>query len=457
MQHCQSIDHDDGDTLSHLTSPMNKPQTSSGVPNMLMPTGGQFSPGGHGGLGMKKDTGGMGKKVFSMMDLSAAADESANASPMPGKHIYKPGQPLAAASSKKKPAKPIDLNDPHDIGVESSDSDYDEPILEHTVGRPRAEGGMKRVQSELQFQTGNLSPVRALPTRPMTKVQMLVVFDMDHTMVGDLVSLSDRDNIETNVPWTFWPEGRSKGLTPDYILQFFHRGMMRPGMIDVINFLEQVGATIVVYTHSEEKWASKVCEAMEKMVGHKFITRLFSRMDCRDGHPDFTARKSLEFVINECARLDGITWANMENTIMFDDDGNALNQAETHRLVKVASYDFWEQCQWDEVVNEEMMARNPPDLADMVRRSVIEWGIAPPSYGKKKRSMEDVKRDARWAVQRQQKQQILVSFNKVAQLDRVMFDMLDVMKRDLTDIVGLTDRIRIQLGKSTQPASRRQK
>jgi hypothetical protein len=26
------------------------------------------------------------------------------------------------------------------------------------------------------------------------------------------------------------------------------------------------------------------------------------------------------------------------------------------------------------------LSRNPNDLADMVRRSVVEWGVAPPSY-----------------------------------------------------------------------------
>ena len=31
-------------------------------------------------------------------------------------------------------------------------------------------------------------------------------------MVGDLVALSDRDNIETNVPWTHWPEVRAPRL-----------------------------------------------------------------------------------------------------------------------------------------------------------------------------------------------------------------------------------------------------
>jgi hypothetical protein len=45
--------------------------------------------------------------------------------------------------------------------------------------------------------------------------------------------------------------------------------------------------------------------------------------------------------------------------------------------------------------------------------SVVEWGIACPSYGKTSRNADDVKRDARWALQRQQKQQILMSYNKV--------------------------------------------
>lgn len=36
-----------------------------------------------------------------------------------------------------------------------------------------------------------------------TATELLVVFDMDHTMVGDLSALSDRDNVETNMPWTW--------------------------------------------------------------------------------------------------------------------------------------------------------------------------------------------------------------------------------------------------------------
>ena len=152
----------------------------------------------------------------------------------------------------------------------------------------------------------------------------------------------------------------------------------------------------MVYTHSEEKWAIKVCEAMERMAGWPFIKRVFSRMDCKvgcvcicacvhaqfvcaclyvktcvcvyvyiythqhrnthshnvhqDGHPNFPARKSLEFVVESLKAQDGLAWADVDNTIMFDDDGNALGKAEQDRLVKVASYDHWEPCQWDEVL-----------------------------------------------------------------------------------------------------------
>lgn len=45
--------------------------------------------------------------------------------------------------------------------------------------------------------------------------------------------------------------------------------------------------------------------------------------------------------------------------------------------------------------------------------SVIEWGVAPPSYGKSTRNGEDVQKDAKWAALKQQKHQILLSYNKV--------------------------------------------
>ena len=70
----------------------------------------------------------------------------------------------------------------------------------------------------------------------------------------------------------------------------------------------------------------------------------------QDGHPNFPARKSLEFVVDSLKAQDGLAWADVDNTIMFDDDGNALGKAQHDRLVKVASYDHWEPCQWDEVL-----------------------------------------------------------------------------------------------------------
>jgi hypothetical protein len=44
---------------------------------------------------------------------------------------------------------------------------------------------------------------------------------------------------------------------------------------------------------------------------------------------------------------------------------------------------------------------------------VIEWGIAPPSYGKNVLTEDDIKVDERWEEQRQKKKAILMSYNKV--------------------------------------------
>lgn len=325
--------------------------------------------------------------------------------------------------------------------------------LRHTSGL----GGMKKVMSSLDFLTkrNDSMPKLEAMMQQQRAENLLVVFDMDHTMVGDLVSLSDRDNIETNVPWLYWPEGKDRGLSPSFILDYLQRGMLRPGMLELLAHLRTVGATIVVYTHSEEKWAIKVCEAMERMAGWPFIKRVFSRMDCKDGHPNFPARKSLEFVVDSLKTQDGLAWADVDNTIMFDDDGNALGKAEQDRLVKVASYDHWEPCQWDEVVNEDMMAQNPEEMADMVRRSVVEWGVAPPSYIKgQATNEEEVRRDFRWAAQAQKKESILLSFNKVARLDRVMYDVLDAMM-DVSDLRALPHKVRTHLGNQVQPQTRR--
>ena len=72
------------------------------------------------------------------------------------------------------------------------------------------------------------------------------------------------------------------------------------------------------------------------------------------------------------------------------------------------------ECNRVQVVNEDMMAQNPEEMADMVRRSVVEWGVAPPSYIKgQATNEEEVRRDFRWAAQAQKKESILLSFNKV--------------------------------------------
>mmetsp|Transcript_63283 Transcript_63283/g.169196 ORF Transcript_63283/g.169196 Transcript_63283/m.169196 type:complete len:305 (-) Transcript_63283:547-1461(-) len=290
-----------------------------------------------------------GKKVFSMTDLKSAISND--------KTTSKP--PSSKAESAQQPSL-------------SSGGQAGSKVLDHTVGTVhQAGGGMKRSASSMEFFKEQQTALHRTPgpavNRQMGR-EMLVIFDMDHTMVGDLVSLSDRDNIETNVPWVYWPETKDQGLSPDFILPFLTRGMMRPGLTELINHLQALGSTIVVYTHSENKWASKVCSAMERLIGRPFIRRLFSRMDCRDGHPEFGARKSVQYIVDVMRREEGLTWATVEKSIMFDDDGEAVAQSEQSRLVKV-----WPPC------HAQAFVLCSPSYVVLRPRSLVQSALLSPS------------------------------------------------------------------------------
>mmetsp|Transcript_56279 Transcript_56279/g.138096 ORF Transcript_56279/g.138096 Transcript_56279/m.138096 type:complete len:531 (+) Transcript_56279:247-1839(+) len=348
-------------------------------------------------------------------------------------------------------------------------------VLEHTIGTvkqdasvvPKHEGdpqphkGMRRTVSEVEIHKvsddDDSVEEEEEERQKLIGEKLLVVLDMDHTMVGNLVAMSDRDNVEVNIDWAHWPAGRERGLTKDDIIPYLQRGMLRPGLSKFINFCVEIGATVVVYTHSEFRWASKVCAAMEEVIGTKFIHRLFSRQDCIDGHPEFLAKKSLEFIVDEL-KDQGLSWASVDHAIMFDDDKNALFAGEKERLIVVQSYDYWEPCKWDEIITEELLDKNPEDVVDLVRRTVVEWGIAPPSYGKQVLTEEDVKVDAHWTTQKSKKTNILMSYNKVSKLDRVWANIQNAMSHvkefDEDTMESLPDKLRRALGGGPPPKRR---
>mmetsp|Transcript_69002 Transcript_69002/g.111960 ORF Transcript_69002/g.111960 Transcript_69002/m.111960 type:complete len:308 (+) Transcript_69002:286-1209(+) len=281
--------------------------------------------------------------------------------------------------------------------------------------------------------------------------KLIVVFDMDRTMVGDLTSLSDRDNLETNIQWEWWPKGKVRGLDAAFIEPFLGRGMLRAGMIEYLEFLRDIGATIIVYTHSELIWAKKVCEAMETTAGFKFIKHLFGRQDCKDGHPDFPARKSLQFVCEVLRREypEDLGWADVERCIMYDDDGNALGGHDKTRLIKVPAYEYWEPCQWDEVINEELLFENSDDNVTILTDSVVAWKLAPPSFGKPNLTEEDEKAKDKWEKAKQKREKLHMAYNKMAKKDKLWFSIKEYMEKiasyDDTTLESLPTRIKMNI------------
>jgi len=247
------------------------------------------------------------------------------------------------------------------------------------------------------------------------RLDLTVVFDMDHTIVGDLQALSDRDNLERNLQWPNWPAHLAQGVSPEVIEKYLLRGMLRPGFADLVRTLVARGARIIVYTHSEEKWAARVLSAVESLVDMKFISHVFSRKDCKDHHPHFSARKSLRHVVQQ---LDG--HAHLDRIVMFDDDANVLGGDERQFLVPVPAYNYWEKCPWDEVLTPQFVAQAPAQVQRVFETSVRTWQVAPPSYGKSNLNPREVEADLRWAQRMRQKEDMRTSMNAMELRDDVM-------------------------------------
>ncbi|KAJ1487788.1 hypothetical protein T484DRAFT_2185782 [Baffinella frigidus] len=157
---------------------------------------------------------------------------------------------------------------------------------------------------------------------------------------------------------------------------------------------------------------------MEEVAGYKFIDRLFTRQDCKDGHPYFISRKNLQMVVDTLKREDAKLgeWVSVDNAqVMFDDDGGVLAGGEQLRLIRVPAYDYWEPCPWDTRVTQDVLSKNTDEAADLVRRSVVEWGIARPSFAKEEEdiTIEDRAKDDKWLEHRKKKEMIQLSYNKV--------------------------------------------
>eukprot|EP00294_Goniomonas_avonlea_P000882 CAMPEP_0114548542 /NCGR_PEP_ID=MMETSP0114-20121206/5039_1 /TAXON_ID=31324 /ORGANISM="Goniomonas sp, Strain m" /LENGTH=551 /DNA_ID=CAMNT_0001733143 /DNA_START=111 /DNA_END=1766 /DNA_ORIENTATION=+ len=263
------------------------------------------------------------------------------------------------------------------------------------------------------FETSTLSRPRSGAAGPPSLIPAnapIIIFDLDQTLVGDLQPHSDRDNLEANLPWSMWPQGQHRGVSQQELVELLDAGMMRPGTKQLIQDLKKQNAVIVIYTHSEQKWAQKVVAALQACVGTPFVHRLFTRQDCRDGHPEWTAKKCLLFVLAEL----GLEASDLGRVIMFEDDPLAVPVSQRSRLAVVPPYTFYAHTPWDSHLTPHFLSTQPAELAARVSQAAREWGLAAPHFGLERgpaeiaSDLEWTQSRTRWSIQRSQMNIVLL-------------------------------------------------
>jgi len=165
----------------------------------------------------------------------------------------------------------------------------------------------------------------SIPT--YSKNQKVLVFDLDHTIIGDCTILSKIDFIVKSMKWI--PDRKPVEITVQELMSHLQNGLLRPGFIDYIHRVREIyGSLVVVYTASLDYWAKKILKAINHLVGYQFYCLLLTREFCIPPNYD----KSLDIVKSELKKM-GIH-RNDEDFIMIDNNQVMVDK----RLILATGY-----------------------------------------------------------------------------------------------------------------------
>lgn len=228
--------------------------------------------------------------------------------------------------------------------------------------------------------------LKAINNRP------IVAFDLDHTIIGNCSTLSDRDNLEENLNW-IWPPNLKRGVSIDNIIDSLRSGLLRPGFADLVATLKTMGFNIIVYTRSSDDWAEKMIEAIETYIGYKFVAYTFTRLDSIETHAEFTGKKDLKYVL---FNLGYDPNADLDKILFIEDDPAAVPPEQVSRLINVRSYDYSCKSEWNRNLTPEFLAYQSPNVIKKMKEMIQPWNIAAPNYLARIRTPEQIAEDEKW-------------------------------------------------------------
>lgn len=158
----------------------------------------------------------------------------------------------------------------------------------------------------------------------------VVALDLDNCLWGNLFEQSDEDNLRVNIDWVGGDKPEEMGAVK--VDAMFKTLLLREGVLSFLDHTRRVGARIVLYTHSERKWAQKCVDALSRRLGYQFYATLLTREHCYTGTE---YRKSIARVRQEISLAPDV------DVIAFDDSTTgARGWDEPEKCVLVPGYDY---------------------------------------------------------------------------------------------------------------------
>ncbi len=163
-----------------------------------------------------------------------------------------------------------------------------------------------------------------------TTTPLVLLIDMDGTIIGDATPLACQHELECNVKST------SKRGLETYP---FQSSLVRPHIESFLKYVtSECNCVCFVYTAAELQWASKVIACFEKEVGVKFCRPIFARKDCTLVGNVY--RKSIQHISPKLrAVLKKRNQRLLEQNVVLIDNNDVLLPDSDYRRILCPTYD----------------------------------------------------------------------------------------------------------------------
>lgn len=198
----------------------------------------------------------------------------------------------------------------------------------------------------------------------MSTLPLVLLLDMDHTIVGECSMQVARYSITTYLKH----KHDVKSLMDD-----LENGLLRPYFESCIKLIltKYSNAELFIFTAAEKKWAHIMINCIEKLLNIKFNRPIFSREYCtsENGYLKKNITKLAPIIYRKLKSKYRLTHINqLKKQIVLIDNSHVVGENDAHRFIKCPSYEYCYPCDVLEGLSKSKIKHHMTSIGTIIQK-----------------------------------------------------------------------------------------